>query len=66
MQLDPGGNYTPSCAMEQTTGFKGATEAYRKIGEASAGLEVDSVFREAIYLPVFQEAYAGSTAAMSR
>ena len=60
MQLDPGGEYTPDVSMcksgQQSVGFKGATRAYRKIGECSAGLENDDVFREAICLDTYKEA----------
>ena len=57
MQLDPGGEYGAAVA-QQTTGFKGATVKYRKIGEAGAGLECDPVYREAMGLPIFREACA--------
>jgi hypothetical protein len=38
----------------QTTGFKGPSRAYRKIGEAQAGLEVDPVFRSFMTKPLFR------------
>jgi len=38
----------------QTTGFKGPSQAYRKIGEAQAGLEVDPVFLEYMRKPLFR------------
>jgi len=56
MQLDPGGAYGDAVQSVQSAGFKGATRAYRKIGEAGFGLECDEVFREAMLLPVFKEA----------
>merc|ERR1719215_1656631 len=59
MQLDPGGAYRQDVQNStQTAGHKGATKAYRKIGEAGWGLECDDVFREAIVLPKFREACA--------
>jgi len=54
MQLDPGGDYGDAVQSIQTASFKGASRAYRKIGEAGYGLECDEVFREAMTLPVFQ------------
>ncbi len=38
----------------QTPGFKGASKAYRKIGEAEAGLECDPVFAAIMRKPVFR------------
>lgn len=38
----------------QTVGFKGASRAYRKIGEAEAGLECDEVFLAAMRRPLFR------------
>ena len=38
----------------QTVGFKGASRAYRKIGEAEAGLECDEVFLRAMRRPLFR------------
>ena len=60
MQLDPGGAYDTSVQDEktQTVGWKGATLAYRKVGEAQCGLECDDVFRAAMRLPVFRGACA--------
>lgn len=57
MQLDPGGAYNNNVQSEQTASFKGATKDYRKIGEAGFGLECDDVFREAMLLPQFVEAF---------
>lgn len=38
----------------QSVGFKGASLAYRKIGEAEAGLECDPVFLSCIQKPLFR------------
>ena len=40
----------------QTRGFKGASRAYRKIGEAECGLEVDPVFMATMQRPLFRRA----------
>jgi len=53
-------------AAGQTVGWKGASRAYRKIGEAQAGLEVDPVFLAAMTKPLFRavcdRAYGGHAA----
>ena len=41
-----------------SSGFKGRSLRYRKVGEAGFGLEMDDVFLRAMTLPVFQEACA--------
>lgn len=40
----------------QTRGFKGASRAYRKIGEAECGLECDDVFMATMRKPLFRRA----------
>lgn len=55
MQLDPGGAYGDEVQSIQTASFKGASRAYRKIGEAGYGLECDDVFRDAMTLPLFRD-----------
>jgi hypothetical protein len=40
----------------QTAGFKGASRAYRKIGEAECGLECDELFLRAMQRPLFRRA----------
>lgn len=67
MQLDPSSTASGTGALGadaysalrveaagQSVGFKGASRAYRKIGEAHAGLEVDDVFRGFMTKPVFR------------
>jgi len=54
MQLDPGGDYGDSVQTEQTVGWKGATENYRKIGDAFHGLEQDDLFMELMSKPLFR------------
>jgi len=65
MQLDPsaGGaaaDYAASGAATagQTVGFKGASRAYRKIGEAHAGLECDDLFLALMRRPLFRHVCA--------
>ena len=40
----------------QSRGFKGASRAYRKVGEAECGLECDEVFLRAMQRPLFRRA----------
>lgn len=55
MQLDPGGSYGQTGNMsQQTPGFKGATLDYRKLGEATGGLECDDLFLHYMTLPIFR------------
>ncbi len=68
MQLDPSSTASASPAagdayeasgaatQGQTPGFKGASLAYRKIGEAEGGLECDPVFAAFMRKPIFVEA----------
>lgn len=66
MQLDPNSGGGTAVASEsdysrantavagQTVGFKGASRAYRKVGEAHAGLECDDLFRSFMCSPLFK------------
>lgn len=69
MQLDPNSeskvalsdsDYAASnlAVSGQTAGFKGASRAYRKIGEAHAGLEVDPLFHAFMCKPLFKHVCA--------
>jgi len=60
MQLDPSttagqNEYGSSVERGQSTGFKGATGNYRKIGEAGCGLEVDDLFLAFMRKPIFKD-----------
>ena len=78
MQLDPNtsgelatdADYARAgtATVGQTVGFKGASAAYRKIGEAHAGLECDDVFLAYMRSPLFKHVCArtyGAHAAIS-
>jgi len=58
MQLDPGRETDYKSAKVsstgQTTGWKGPTLNYRKIGEAGMGMEVDPLFRDFFSKPIFE------------
>ena len=69
MQIDPSATINPSNTTNQrsddytqnnvevagqTLGFKGASMAYRKIGEAECGLECDELFMNCMQKPLFR------------
>jgi len=55
MQLDPGQSYGDQVQSEQTTGWKGETLDYRKIGDAQRGLECDDLFTKVMQKEIFQK-----------
>lgn len=65
---DDASAYSDTAVAGQTAGFKGASKAYRKIGEAQAGLEVDPLFLAFMRQPALRAACAriyGAHAAIS-